>query len=217
MFERFRAKRAEKHYRAELAAWQQQRDASASLLEIAKSYSGEAADSLMLKRDEAVFASIAGAALIEDRRGAGHWEGRSSGVSVPIGSIGGRSIRYHVGRSKGHFVQGAPTPTAIDVGTAYVTNQRVVFQGDKQTRECRFDKLIGFQHTPDGATVFSVSNRQTPTTIHYGEELSGWFDFRLDLALAHYRGDLPSLINQLQEDLNTVDAAKPAPGELNAS
>ena len=217
MFERFRAKRAEKQYRAELVTWQQQRDASASLLEIAKTYAGESAGSLMLKRGEAVFACITGAALIEDRRGAGHWEGRSSGVSVPIGSIGGHSIRYHVGRSKGHFVQGAPTPTAIDVGTAYVTNQRVVFQGSKQTRECRFDKLIGFQHTTDGSTVISVSNRQKPTTIHYGEELSGWFDFRLDLALAHYRGDLPSLINQLQEDLDTVEAAKPAPPELNAS
>jgi hypothetical protein len=64
MFERFRAKRAEKHYRAELVAWQQQRDASASLLEIAKSYAGEGADNLMLKRGEAVFACITGAALV---------------------------------------------------------------------------------------------------------------------------------------------------------
>jgi hypothetical protein len=50
-------------------------------------------------------------------------------------------------------VQGAPVPTAIDSGNAYITSQRVIFQGTKQTRECRFDKLVGFQHTGDGTIL----------------------------------------------------------------
>jgi hypothetical protein len=211
MFAKLRAKHAEKQYEKHLALWKQQHDAAAELLETAQTFNGEDSNGLLLKRGEALFAAISNSALVEDRRGAGHWEGRSSGVSFPIGSIGGRSIRYRVGSTRGHFVQGAPVPTPIDVGTVYITNQRVVFQGAKQTRECRFDKLIGFQHTPDGATIFSVSNRQKPTTVFYGQAVAGWVDFRLDLALAHYRGEVPALVGQLEQDLAAIDAAKPSP------
>lgn len=211
LFEKYRAKKAAKRYESQMAEWKASRDASAELLALAQNYAGEDSAEIMLKRGEALFASVTGTGLIEDRRGRGQWQGRSSGVSLPIGSIGGRSIRYHVGASKGHFAQGAAMPTAIDFGTVFITNQRVVFQGAKQTRECRYDKMIGVQHTPDGSTIFSVSNRQKPTTVHYGPELTGWFDFRLDLALAHYRDDVPTLITQLQQDLAAVDAAKPTP------
>jgi hypothetical protein len=210
VFEGRRAKKAEKQYESELEVWKDQRDACADRLTLAETYQGEGAAAILLKSGEAVFAAISGAALVEDRAGRGSWEGRSSGVSIPIGSLGGRSIRYRTGASRGHFVQGAPVATAIDTGTLFVTNQRAIFQGAKQTRECRFDKLVGFQHTADGSTIFSVSNRQKPTTVYYGEQLSGWFDFRLDLALAHYRNELPTLVAQLEADLAAADAAKPA-------
>jgi hypothetical protein len=211
MFEKLRAKRAATKYQRELGLWEQRRNDTAELLDLAQHFEGVGSDSLLLKANEALFASVTNVALVEDRSTGGHWEGRSSGVSIPIGSIGGRSIRYHVGGTRGHYVQGTPVPTAIDVGTVYVTNQRAVFQGAKQTRECRFDKLLAVNHTPDGATVFSVSNRQKPTTIHYGAEVAGWFEFRLDLALAHYRGNVDELVSHLQGDLATVDAARPSP------
>jgi hypothetical protein len=209
MFGSHRAKKAAKQYEAEVAKWTTERDACAERLTLAKTYAGERSTAIMLKPDEAVFATITGASLVEDRRGPGQWQGRSSGVSIPIGSIGGRSIRYRTGSSRGHFVQGAPVPTPIDTGTLFVTNRRAVFQGLKQTRECRFDKLVAFQHAADGSTIFSVSNRQKPTNVHYGPELSGWFDFRLDLALAHYRNETPTLVAQLEADLAAVDASKP--------
>jgi hypothetical protein len=129
-----------------------------------------------------------------------------------VAAVHGRTIRYRVGETRGHLVQGAPVPTAIDRGTVYITNQRVIFQGAKQTRECLFAKLIGFQHSDaDGSTTFSVSNRQKPTTIHYGAQLSGAFDFRLDLAIAHFRGTVGQLVSQLKEDLAQIDAARPVP------
>jgi hypothetical protein len=165
----------------------------------------------MLGPGESVFYKVTGAALIEDRRSKGHYAGKSSGVSIPVGSIGGRSVRYRVGASRGHYEQGAPTPTAIDTGTVYITNKRVIFQGARQTRECAFAKLIGFHHSDsDGSTTFSVSNRQKPTTIHYGPKLSGSFDFRLDLALAHFRGTVGELVRQLQNELAQLDAQRPA-------
>lgn len=71
---------------------------------------------------------------------------------------------------------------------------------------------MGFQHDDlAGTTVFSVSNRQKPVTIHYGPAVSAWFDFRLDLALAHYRSDVDALIAQLKAQIANLDARKPQP------
>ncbi|MHB1487533.1 MAG: hypothetical protein ACYCS7_06275 [Acidimicrobiales bacterium] len=212
MFERHHDKKVVKEFDDKLSHWQTRRDGYANYLELAKSYEGEASSEIMLKPSEAVFAQVTSGSLVEDRRGPGHWQGGSAGISVPVGSIGGHSVRYRVGATRGHYAQGTPTPTAIDTGTVYVTNRRVVFQGVKQTRECLFDKLIGFQHDDqDGTTVFSVSNRQKAITIHYGQQLSAWFDFRLDLALAHYRDTVGELINQLKTELASLDASKPLP------
>jgi hypothetical protein len=167
---------------------------------------------LVLGPGEAVFYTVTGCSLNEDRRTKGHYQGRSSGVSIPVAGIGGRSVRYRVGTSKGHYVQGTPTPTAIDTGTVYITNKRVVFQGRRQTRECAFAKLIGIHHDDrDGSSTISVSNRQKPTIIHYGPNLSGHFDFRLDLALAHFRGNVDQFVRQIRGDLARIDAARPAP------
>jgi hypothetical protein len=212
LFRHHQEKKAYQDYQAKLAAWQQQRDAYAELVSLSQTYAGEPSSQIMLKPGEAVFASVASAALVEDRRGAGEWHGRSQGFSIPVASIHGRSIRYRVGSSRGHFVQGQPTPTAIDVGAAYITNRRFVFQGAKQTRECLYDKLVGFQHDDAaGETIFSVSNRQKATCIHYGPSLSDWFDFRLDLAIANYRGTVAAMTEGLEADLAALDAGMPVP------
>jgi hypothetical protein len=212
LFKHHQEKKAYQDYQAQLAAWQEQRDAYANLVSVAQTYAGEPSTDIMLKPGEAVFAAVTDVALVEDRRGAGEWHGRSQGFSIPVASIHGRSIRYRVGSSRGHFVQGAPTPTAIDVGTAFITNKRFVFQGAKQTRECLYDKLVGFQHDDTvGETIFSVSNRQKSTCIHYGPSLSDWFDFRLDLAIAHYRGTVVAMTEGLEADLAALDAGMPVP------
>jgi hypothetical protein len=138
MFEGHRAKKAARAYPSDLARWKHERDGYVELLEVAQGYSGSACEEVMLGADEAVFYRVTGAALIEERRGQGHYQGRSAGVSIPVGSIAGRSVRYRVGASRGHFVQGAPSPTAIDTGTVYITSKRVIFQGTRQTRECAF-------------------------------------------------------------------------------
>lgn len=211
MFEKFKAKRAAKAYQRALDEWKQQRDWQAELLETVQTFNGVSSADVLLGPGEAIFYQVAGAGLIEERRGAGHWQGGSQGVSIPIGSLGGRSVRYRVGVTRGHYVQGVPQPTAIDTGTAYITNKRLIFQGANQTRECAFTKLIGFHHSDaEGLTTFSVSNRQKPTVISYGPTLSPSFDFRLDLALAHFRGTTAQLVSQLQNDLAQVDSARPA-------
>jgi hypothetical protein len=206
-----RAKKAAKEHQEALARWQADRDWHAGLLKVARTFKGRTSSDLVLAPGETVFYKVTGSSLIEERRGAGHYESRSSGVSVPVGSLGGRSVRYRVGASHGHYVQGTPTPTAVDTGTVYITNKRVVFLRAKQTRECAFAKLIGVRRSDgDGSTTFSVSNRQKPMTVRYGSKLSGAFDFRLDLALAHFNGKVGDLVERLESELAQIDAQRPA-------
>jgi hypothetical protein len=202
MFREPHAKKVAKEQADVLATWQLQRDGYAELLSVASGFKGSAAADIMLSAGEALFYRLTGVALVEERQKKGHYEGVSTGFSIPVGSARGRSVRYRVGANRGHYEQGAPAPTAIDTGTAYITNKRVIVQGGNQTRECAFAKLIGFQHSADdGSTTFSVSNRQKPTTIHYGPDVAASFHFRLDLALAHFRGAVAEFVDQIQGDL----------------
>ena len=212
MFTGHKAKQAAEAYDDAMKQWLEQGAWYKELIQTTQTFKGSNSPEMVLGPGEAVFYKVTGAALIEDRRGAGHYEGRSSGISIPVGSLGGHTVRYRVGASRGHYAQGAPTPTAIDTGTVFITNKRVIFQGRKQTRECAFTKLIGFHHdATTGTTTFSVSNRQKPTTIHYGPQLSGAFQFRLDLGLAHYRGTVNELLQHLTREANAMLAARPLP------
>ena len=180
------------------------------MLDTARTFTGTTADGLLLAPGETLFLQVSDTELIEERRGKGTYVGHSQGISVPVARIGGRQIRYRVGASKGHYVQGELSPTAVDTGTTYITSARVVFRGSNQTRECAFAKLLGFDHDDAaGTTTLSVSNRTKPTTIKYGPACAATVDFRLDLALAHFRGTVDELIAGLGADLAAVDSARP--------
>src|SRR6516165_1461168 len=90
---------------------------------------------LELRRGERIVYAIRGAALVEPRRGPGHWKGGSAGVSVPTGIEG---IRLRFGKTRGTFEPGEEKPTIIDQGDATITTDRVVFQGPMYTREWEF-------------------------------------------------------------------------------
>jgi len=222
MFERQREKRRPAHQqKAEAAqraaqdkaaaAWQEQHDAYQHVLELARDFQGEQSSEIVLKKGEALFGKLDSASLVEDRAGQGEWKGRSQGVSIPIGSLGGRSVRYRVGASKGHYVQGAPVATAIDIGTIFITNRRVIFRGHKQNRECLFDKLISCEHLDSGESVIAVSNRQKNTVLHYGPGLNAWFRIHYEVAFADYQGTRDQLVAEIQAHLAQLDSTRPAP------
>lgn len=210
MFEKHREHEAEKERLHAVAVWQVRHDAYIEMIDTAKNFAGTSVVGLLLSAGETVFLTVTDTSLIEERRGRGTYQGHSQGISVPVMKVAGRQIRYRVGASKGHFVQGDLSPTAIDTGTTYITSTRVIFQGANQTRECAFAKMIGFDHVSDtGTTTFSVSNRTKPTTIEYGESVAATFEFRLDLALAHFGGTLDELVSGLEADLVAVDGDRP--------
>jgi hypothetical protein len=207
VFAGHKAKQAAKAYDDAMKQWVEQGAWYKQLIRTTQTFPGVNYPELVLGSGEAGFYKVTNASLIEERRQPGHYEGRSSGVSVPIGPV-----RVRSGASRGHYVQGALTPAAIDTGTVYITNKRVIFQGRKQTRECSFAKLIGFQHdAAAGRTTFSVSNRQKPTTVQYGPQISAAFQFRLDLGLAHYRRSVNELVRRLTMEANAILAARPSP------
>jgi hypothetical protein len=172
MSEKHKAKKAEEQYKSEMEAWQSEHDELTAVLQAATTRTGSPSSDIMLKSGEAVFASVGNASLVEDRRGAGHYAGTSQGFSIPVGSVGGRSVRYRVGANKGHFVQGELHPQAVDQGKLVITNRRVLFVGGRKTIERLFAKLVGAE-VSGGELALSVSNRQKVTRVHYGRS---WMD-----------------------------------------
>jgi hypothetical protein len=193
--------------------WQVEQDAMAGLLDVAQTFSGvtradEPDMALELHRDERLFYAFTGAGLIEPRRLPGHWQGGYSGFSFRVA----RGVRWHVGGTRGHYVAGAEVPTPIDTGVASITDQRVVFQGNKQSREWLFAKLLGYQHGTDLPwTAIQVANRQTVSGILYDREHAEQFHFRLALALAHFHHDLPGLVAHLTAERDEHARLRPAP------
>jgi len=114
-----------------------------------------------LKAKERTLMVLRNVGLFEPRSTGGHWAGRSQGLSIPVGEF-----RFRVGQSRGHYVHDPEVPTVIDRGDATVTDHRIIFQGVKQVREWRLDKLIGFAHdATHSATAIQVSNRQKVSGI----------------------------------------------------
>jgi len=191
------------HMRAEQAyrAWYDADQQLSALAEEVRSFDGldGAADSpVVLKKGERMFLVASGAHLIEPRRGPGHYSGGYQGVSFKVM----KGVRYHVGGTRGTFVQGEERPSPIDEGTVTITDQRVVFQGMKQAREWSFAKLLGVQHDPHLPwTAIQVSNRQKVSGFLYDEANAPMVRFRLSLALTHFRGDVKDLQAEVDRQL----------------
>ncbi len=200
--------KSKQDYLGEVAVWEHQLEGLHVLLAMAQRNIDSSASALMLKKDELLLVQAEGVGLVEDRRGAGHWQGASQGVSFPIGKIAGRSVRYRVGTTRGHFVQGQPVPTMVDKGTMSITNQRIVFQGTSKSIECAFAKLLGIQHSTGEITV-SVSNRQKPTVLYFGPEIDDKVSDRLGIAIGLFHGEGEHLQQQLEEQIRELEAQKP--------
>ena len=168
---------------------------------------GENVEGLLLKKDERAVLDYTGAALVEPRRQPGQYVGGYSGFSFKVV----KGVRYHVGGSRGTYTPGPDVATAIDTGTVTITNQRVVFRGNKQTREWAFNKLVGWTHDdPHPITYLQVSNRQKTSGFAYQPEHAAIVHFRLAFALALSGGRVDDLRKQLQQELTEHQTARPA-------
>jgi len=187
-----------KRYERELAEWTEEDEQLYSYLVAARSFDGfepSAAAGFVLKAGERPFLLIHDAALIEPRATPGYWKGASQGVSFRVA----KGVRYRVGQTRGTLVAGPTTPTPIDTGDALLTGRRLVFRGPKATREWLFDKMVGYAQSEDNTwTSVQVSIRQKTSGVAYGADNAQEFQFRLELALAVWRGDRGPLVAALE-------------------
>jgi hypothetical protein len=210
MFKHRHERQAAEHAARHAQELDAQRAELSAFLDQAKSFRGadpqEVPDlRVQCKRDERVYLCVEGAALIEPRRDAGHWEGRSQGVSVRV--PGTKSMRYRVGASHGTYVQGVERPTPIDTGQFVITDQRAAFLGEKQTREWSWAKLIGITHAGDAPwSAIAVSNRAKVSGVAYDQVHERTIRFTLDLAVARANGTADNLVRELSAEFDRVQS-----------
>jgi hypothetical protein len=200
-------------------AWQADENLLRQEVEMATGFRGIARDDLAaegahspvaIKANERVILIGEGnAALIEPRRGPGHYSGASQGVSVRV--PGTRSMRYRVGATRGTYVQGDETPTPIDNGQFVITTTRTVFVGPKQTREWAWAKLVGIEHHVDPPwTSIAVENRQKVSGILYDASHERYVQFCFDLASAIGLGTVDEFAADMRAQYDAHLAARPA-------
>jgi hypothetical protein len=183
------------------------------LIDQAQHFQGLSADQpspVALARGEMLLFVVEGAYLIETRRGPGHWQGRTQGLSVPIPGL--PRVRYRIGATHGTYVQGEERPTPIDIGSFSITTTRAVFVGPKQTREWSWSKLIAITHDANSPwSTIAVSNRQKTSGVLYDTQHADIVRFYLDLAIAIAHDDRASLVEHLTAELNDVLRQLPPP------
>lgn len=115
---------------------------------------------IILKKNEVAHLCIPGS-LYEERVVSRQFTGSSRGISVPIV----KGIRVNFGGMRGHSYSVKDSVNISD-GHFVVTNQRLVFSGDRKSVVSEISKILDIQ-IYDDAFQFSVTNRQKPTTIKF--------------------------------------------------
>lgn len=140
----------------------------------------------------------------EAGRAAGHYEGSSQGVSIPV--VAG--IRYRVGAMRGSFVPGNEIQVYKEVGDVVLTTDRLMFNGMMNTKEWAFSKWNGAATSNDETDfIFHVSNRQKTSGIlfeaHVGREFNRFLAQALICAeqgISEVKGVLTQVLKDLAED-----------------
>jgi len=113
---------------------------------------------MTLRLGEVVIYHLSQVGLNEYRSNGSTYSGTTNGFSFRVT----KNVRYNTSVSQGNINKKPEVLQTVDTGSATFTNQRVVYTGEKYTREWNFDKLLNADSGPNGAWVkFSVSNRQT--------------------------------------------------------
>jgi hypothetical protein len=155
--------------------------------------------------------------LHETGRTPGRYVGTSQGFSVPLFA----GIRYRVGAQRGTFVAGEEVQVPKDVGQVFLTTERVLFNGQMNTKEWLFTKWNGAATNDDESDyVFYVSNRQKTSGILFGPSQGREFNRFLAQAINCVEEGidvaLKSIRNQLKE-LGEDEPKTPTPQSIESA
>ena len=185
---------------AAIAEWQSEQVILQQVLDSAVAIQSgtDLVSSPVLTKSDEVVIWVGGAGLREAQRGPTTFTAGSQGVSIPLGSTG---IRYRVGATKGHAVQGQMQNVIIDTGLVTLTSERIVFAGEKATREWDLSKLVQAScDEPEQIFTFHVSNREKPSGLVIPSEGSS-FNRALAISLAVEREGIDEVVKECNESI----------------
>ncbi|MEY4310347.1 MAG: hypothetical protein RLZ71_273 [Actinomycetota bacterium] len=164
-----------------------QRDLEASLLSqadalehLAKNGFSKSAD-FVLQKDEKFIYEISSVDLTEYKSSGSTYQGGSVGASAPIG-FGG--IRVGGSRRSGTITRNPEQLTVVDSGAAVYTTKRVIFTGERQTRNFDLAKVVNYNPGPNGITVsIPVTNRSATSGLQQTDMLAISPGILMDIAM----------------------------------
>lgn len=106
--------------------------------------------------DEQLLFVLPNVELLEYKSSGSTYSGGNAGVSFPLF---GR-VRGNVGGNRGSFSRNPEELILSDVGRLKVSTQRLIYVGEKESREIDLDKVLDFELGPNGLWVkLAMSNR----------------------------------------------------------
>ncbi len=150
-------------------------------------------------------AYMPGTLFLEVVRAPSSYSGGYGGVSFPLF---GR-VRVNTGRMRGQVTPGDESIKWTDEGTTMVTTERIMFTGAKRTQEWKFAKMMSITHHAPGYSIFATSGKSKPTGIGFGPDVATEVQFRIELAAAIARNQLPRYLGELEAEKAKHDAEMP--------
>ena len=223
LFSSFQKSRAQRKLRAAQAdyeklhvEWQKEADTLNEYITVVRDCAeGRIAEQLvdmndygfLLNDSERPVAYMPGTIFLEVVRSPSTYSGGYGGVSFPLF---GR-VRLNTGRMRGQVTPGDESIKSTDEGTTMITTERIMFTGAKRTQEWKFAKMMSITHHALGYSIFATSGRSKPTGIGFGADVATEVQFRIELAAAIARNQLPRYLAELEAEKTKHDAEMPVP------
>lgn len=115
---------------------------------------------VVLRRGEVQYSAIPGQ-MLEERVVSRRTVGASHGVSIRLM----KGVSYRVGQSRGEMISESGI-VPVSVGDFVITNQRLIFSGDRKSFNTTYDKILDYELFSDGIRL-STTNKQKPTTLQF--------------------------------------------------
>ena len=119
-----------------------------------------APQNVLLQKNEECYMSVP-ASLFEEKVVRSTYQGGSHGVSIRLM----KGVSYRVGAHRGQ-IQSERALVPVSNGAFSVTNQRLIFSGDKKSNATAYPKLLDFQVYAD-AVQYSTTSRQKPIIVGF--------------------------------------------------
>jgi len=100
----------------------------------------------------------------------------------------------------------------LDIGHVFVTNKRIVFDGEEKLLEWAFSKMFGYECIDlQEMIVIKSTDQPSPKVISFGHHADDWFKFQffLNAAFESAKGSISELVTSVAVKSQEYDLQKP--------